>query len=420
MVKVVRQTGWQIYLEPATEFTTSATFKSLPTQEALRLLLGQSLNFALLPQTNGLSRLYVFHTTLDRATQQVESAVPGLSKPAAEPIPGELIVRLKPGANIDDLARQLGATVIGRLDSLNAYRLKFDDASATAAAQDTLASNPDATSVESNYAMVPPEGPAAAPSGMGAPLNLTLKPPSPSGQIIVGLVDTPVQSLGNGLDAFLMPAVSVADPAQPDPSVPTHGTSMAETILTSLQSVSGGSTSVKILPVDVYGSGTTANTLSVAQGIAAAVNAGANPINLSLGGTVSSSVLEQVIQSAHDQGVAIFAAAGNEPVTTAVYPAAYPGVTAVTAADSPGHLASYANRGDFVQMMAPGSIVVDYQNQAFQVVGTSTASAFAAGVDAGLADQKGKTPQQADAAMLASPVFKPATSPGAILPGSGQ
>jgi len=44
----------------------------------------------------------------------------------------------------------------------------------------------------------------------------------------------------------------------------------------------------------------------------------------------------------------------NEPVTTPTYPAAYPGVVAVTATDSTGQIASYANRGSFVDLAISG------------------------------------------------------------------
>ena len=166
-------------------------------------------------------------------------------------IPNELIVRLKPGVKIDELARALGAKVVGSIDSLNAYRLQFDDASAANSARDQLASNSDVASVDSNYSVQPPEGPQSLP-GNAAPLQLQLKPPPDNGRIIVGLVDTAVQPLGNGLDQFLLKQLSVVGDAQTGGDSPTHGTAMAETMLRSLQDITKGSTSVQILPVNVY------------------------------------------------------------------------------------------------------------------------------------------------------------------------
>lgn len=398
-------TGWQVFVEPGTDSVASSKFRNLPLTEALRRLLGDA-NFALVPQTNGQPRLFVFQTSLHQATRLIAPPAARTGR-SVKPIPDELIVRLKAGAKIDDLARQLHARVIGRLDGLDAYRLKFDSADAAQAARDALASNPDVAAVDSNYPIDRPQFPQNLLAASTSPLALQVKAPPATGRIVVGLVDTPVQTLGGGLDAFLLPAVSVAGAATPDPNAPTHGTSMAETLLRSLQDVTGGSSSVQILPVDVYGNSASTTTFDVAVGIAKAVNAGANPINLSLGSPVDNPFLHAVIQQASQQGIVFFAAAGNQPVTTPEYPAAYPEVTAVTAGDAPGQIASYANRGSFVKLMTPGSSIIYYQNQPYFVMGTSAASAYASGLAAGLAETGDRSMTTVQAALLNSPALKP-------------
>ena len=103
--KLVEATGWQIYVDPEAKQMISTKFKDRPQGEALRLLLGD-LNFALLPaQSNGPPRLYVFRTTMQEATQLVKLQ----QKSRAKPIANELIVKVKPGVNIDELAKKLGA-----------------------------------------------------------------------------------------------------------------------------------------------------------------------------------------------------------------------------------------------------------------------------------------------------------------------
>jgi hypothetical protein len=171
----------------------------------------------------------------------------------------------------------------------------------------------------------------------------------------------------------------------------THGTAMAETILQGLQANSKGATSAKILPVNVYGQNESTSTFDVANGISQAISAGANLINLSLGGTGDSTVLHTVIQNSAKQGVVFFGAAGNQPVTTPEYPAAYPEVQAVTAG-SGQQVADYANRGSFVDLMLPGTSVVPYDGQSWAVTGTSTATAFASGIAAGLAASSQQCP----------------------------
>ena len=145
---------------PASQCSVSAKFQGLPPGEALRLLLGD-ISFALVPETNGSPRLLVFRTTAQRATEFVRPAA------KAKLIPNELIVRLKPGAKIDDLARLLGAKVTGKIDSLNAYRLQFDDAAAAAAARQQLAANPEVASVGNNYSIDAPPSPSQI--GAGCP-----------------------------------------------------------------------------------------------------------------------------------------------------------------------------------------------------------------------------------------------------------
>jgi len=389
--RIATVTRWQVFVEPETFHTVSAKFKDLPPGEALHLLLGD-VSFALLPATNSSPKLFVFRTDRQNATQLVSPAKARESASAGKPIPNELIVRLKPGAKIDDLAKSIGAKVVGRIDSLNAYRLQFDDASATTAARDQLATNSDVASVDSNYAIQPPEGPQAIP-GSAPPLQLQLKPPPDNGRVIVGLVDTAVQPLGNNLDQFLLKQLSVVGDPQAGSDSPTHGTAMAETILRSLQGITKGTTSVQILPVDVYpntgaGGDPATTTFDVANGIVQAVNGGAKIINLSLGSPNDSSFLRDVIQNVRSLNVALFAAAVNQPVTTPYYPAAYPGVEAVTAVDQ-GQLAPYANRGSFVSLGAPGTSIIPFGNQAFGVQGTSVSTAFTSGMAAGYLETSG-------------------------------
>ena len=380
--QVASLTGWQVFLEPGTTHAVSAKFNNLPPGEALRLLLGE-LNFALVPETNASPKLFVFRTSRQNATLLVRPARAAESQ--AKLIPNELIVRLKPGAKIDELARLLGAKVVGRIDGLNAYRLKFEDQAAADAARDQLAQNPEVASVDNNYSLDRPQAPGQVLSTTAPPPQLQLKPPPADGRIIVGLVDTAVQPLGGNLDSFLLKQLSVAGEAELDPNSPLHGTAMAETILRSIQAMTKGSSSVQILPVDVYGPNPSTTTFEVAKGIAEAVNGGARLINLSLGSDGDSPFLHGVIQDASAKNIVFFGAAGNTPVTTPFYPAAYKEVMAVTAIDQ-GQIASYANRGSFVLLGAPGTTIIYYNNRPYYVMGTSASAAFTSGMAAGYMD----------------------------------
>jgi hypothetical protein len=388
--RIATATHWQVFCEPGSVQTVSAKFANLAPGEALRLLLGD-LNYALLPGTNFTSKLYVFRTDRQNATQLVSPKPRG-----SRVVPNELIVRLKPGANIDDVAKLLGAQVVGRISGLNAYRLQFDSEAAANAGREKLANNPDIAAIDNNYFTDRVQGPESLPNKSSS-LQLQLKPPPSNGRVVIGLIDTAVQPLGNGLDQFLLKQLSVAGDVSLPADTLTHGTAMAETMLRSLQGMTQGSTSVQILPVNVYPGGgvgdASTTTFDVANGIMAAVNGGATIINLSLGSPEPSPFLEQVVQQVGKLNIPMFAAAGNEPVATPFYPAAYPGVNAVTAIDQ-GQLAPYASRGSFVSLAAPGTAIVPFGSQAFAVEGTSVSSAFTAGVAAGYLESAGSNPSK--------------------------
>ncbi|MDW7980398.1 MAG: S8 family serine peptidase, partial [Verrucomicrobiales bacterium] len=106
-----------------------------------------------------------------------------------------------------------------------------------------------------------------------------------------------------------------------------------------------------------------------------------------------------IIIEAHRQGVVFYGAAGNAPVDTPYYPAAYPEVTAVTAGDRNRNIAPFANHGEFVDMVAPGASVIHFAGRQFVVGGTSASAAFASGFAAGMADSRRTSPKEVDKLM---------------------
>jgi len=388
---IVDHTGWEVFLEPNVTRNVSTKFQDLPSGQALRMMLGD-LNFALVPQTNGPSHLYVFRTSQGNATQAIrpDNLVSRVSRSGK--IPNELVVTMKPGAKIASVDCVKNAVVTGKIDALNTYRVQFKDEAAATSARDCLAKNSDVASVESNFSMEQPDMPMAVGNSAA---DFTLSPKSNDGncQLVIGLIDTSVGSLGKNLDQFVLPSVNTVEGGCTSSQL-THGTAMADTILRGVQANTAGQTSVKILPVNVYGCNETTSTFDVANGVYQAIqNNNANVINLSLGGQGDSPLLHKLIQDGVKQGVVFFAAAGNQPVTTPTYPAAYPEVEAVTAGRGPGQVADYANRGNFVDLILPGTTVVPFDGQSWAVTGTSTSTAFASGIAAGLADSTHNCPE---------------------------
>ena len=227
-------TGWEVYLEPGTSSEASAKFKNLPRNDALRRLLGK-LNFELSPQSNSVPKLFVFRTGAGNATQRIGAEKKSVVKVEKDkPIPNHLIVTLKPGSkiSIEVLAQQLGAKVIGKLDGLNAYLLEFSDEAAANAAREQLLKASEIASVDSNFSMEKPAPFNMASVNASSPFNLKASATGGDGNnIVVGLIDTAIQQLGENMQGFLLPQMSAAGEFNLNSDVPTHGTTMAESIL---------------------------------------------------------------------------------------------------------------------------------------------------------------------------------------------
>lgn len=173
-----------------------------------------------------------------------------------------------------------------------------------------------------------------------------------------------------------------------------HGTSVA--------SIVGGrdglvpSVDLMLLRVlDAEGQG---NSFDVASGIIEAADAGASIINLSLGVYEDSTILRAAVDYALAQSIIVVAAAGNDARSGLPYPAAYPGVLAVTAIDANHRQAVFPNQSDQIAMAAPGVGIValgeDAENVYFS--GTSAAAPFVSGALAGLlGESSSRTPAQA-------------------------
>jgi serine protease len=135
-----------------------------------------------------------------------------------------------------------------------------------------------------------------------------------------------------------------------------HGTHVAGTIAQTTNNgmgAAGLAFCATLMPVKVlnkHGFGTVAN---VAEGIRFAADNGAQVINLSLGGPIRSRILADAIDHALDEGVVVVAAAGNSGGSVG-YPAAYPGVVAVSATDDSDTIARFSSRGPQLAIAAPG------------------------------------------------------------------
>lgn len=103
-------------------------------------------------------------------------------------------------------------------------------------------------------------------------------------------------------------------------------------------------------------------------------NAGAKVINMSLGGSTSSTTERNAFQNLYSAGVLSIAAAGNSGNTQHSYPASYDSVISVAALDQNKQHASFSQRTNQVELAAPGVGVlstVPFESASTVVDGTS-------------------------------------------------
>jgi membrane-anchored mycosin MYCP len=193
--------------------------------------------------------------------------------------------------------------------------------------------------------------------------------------------------------------VTIAPDLAPSPTSPSpdadcvgHGTSVASIIAAAPVpgvSFSGVAPAAGILSIKITNSDTFPGSVA-AQAIVAAVDDGAQVINLSLA-TVSTPALAAAVRLAQASDVVVVAAAGNDSPNGAAgpfYPAAYPGVLSVGAVGQDGALAGFSDTRTPVSVTAPGvGVTAAYPGvfpRAYNPAsnGTSFATAFVSGVAA--------------------------------------
>lgn len=124
----------------------------------------------------------------------------------------------------------------------------------------------------------------------------------------------------------------------------------------------------------------------ILRAINRAVDDGVEVINMSLGSGYYNGNEESVIEKAYQNGVAIFAAAGNEATNGYEFPASYDNVCSIAAIMQDGSKAGFTNYGDKIDLAFPGVEIystINDSNQAYDFLqGTSMACPVAAGTAA--------------------------------------
>jgi subtilisin family serine protease/subtilase family serine protease len=147
-----------------------------------------------------------------------------------------------------------------------------------------------------------------------------------------------------------------------------HGTHVAGTIAAAMgnltgtpprsEGVAGIAPHARIRAYKVCRADGTCDDFALQQAIARAITDGVNIINMSLGDTVFSQSLDDAVQDAWNAGLVIVAGAGNDGTTELFYPAASEHVISVAAFDEDHLRPSFSNYGNWVDIAAPGNVIL--------------------------------------------------------------
>lgn len=241
-------------------------------------------------------------------------------------------------------------------------------------------------------------GAAARALGVSAP-SAAAAPPraaTPAAGVKIGVIDTGLDQTHPALAGARVVARAFVEQAEAAP----HGTAVASLLVGEDKRFTGALPGAELYAADVFGASDAAGS---AEAIVAAIGwiaqSGARVINLSLVGPPNR-VLEAGVRAFQARGGTIVAAVGNDGPTAPVgYPAAYPGVVAVTAVDRGEKVFVAANRGPEVAFAAPGVRILAAEEGAgyAAVSGTSFAAPYVA---AEIARELARAPSTEAAAVI--------------------
>lgn len=182
--------------------------------------------------------------------------------------------------------------------------------------------------------------------------------------------------------------------------VTAHATAVASLLAGSQGAFRGAAPGAEVLVADVYGpTPAGGSAAAIAQGLAWLARSRMGVINISLVGPPNL-LLGAAVRGLAARGVLLVAAVGNDgPAAPPLYPAAYPGVVAVTGVDARRRVLPEAGRGPYVAFAAPGAqMAAAAPGGGFTAVrGTSFAAPIVAGLLA--ADLPAADPVAAAAAL---------------------
>lgn len=203
--------------------------------------------------------------------------------------------------------------------------------------------------------------------------------------VVIGMIDTPIDmDYGDTLHTPIE-RVDLVPPG--DEQNRLHGTEVAGVMVSGNPRI-GIAPESRLVAISAFSTNPAnpaqrrSNSGLIARALEEAIRQNVDVLNLSFAGKPDP-VVDRLVQAAVQRGIVVVASAGNEgPGAQPAYPAALPGVLAVTAVDQGQNVFGRANRGDYIDLAAPGvGILTTAPRGSYQVSsGTSLATAHVSGV----------------------------------------
>jgi hypothetical protein len=363
-------------------------------------------------------------TLFDQATRQEALALLEQRLVRANARPNEAVMLFKDEAAYRQFlarAAAAGLTILGQIDGLNAVRVHYD--STDGLLSELLDHTSAYTEVSANYTLRAPQVPATADRAAITEV--------PIGNRLLDFLGAGGDSAnwGRGVTVAVLDTGVAFDPTFQTGQLRTldvglgvtpgtgaedgHGTAVAALAAGTADGAQGIAAAAGILSIRVTDAAGLSDIFTLSQGILAAMDAGANVINISLGGYDTNSVLSSAIGRATTAGIAIVASAGNDQLAGLTWPAADPRVISVGAVDGAGQQVTFSNSGPQLTLSAPGYGVPTawLDGQRILMDGTSASAPLVAGTIAAVLAQN-PTLTGAEAAAIVQQHASDAGEPG--------
>jgi thermitase len=315
----------------------------------------------------------------------------------------EVLVKIKPGADIDKIVSEVGGKIIETLPQISVIRIKLEPQVSVAEAIQILEELEEVEYAEPNgicymdvvVPVIPDDSDYDnqwAPQLTGAESAWDVT--TGSDLVTIAITDTGVDGTHPDFEGKVIAGWDTYNNieilAGTDSSVNSHGThcaGIAAAIGNNTIGIAGVAWDCPIMPIKICKDvpNYSASWSDMAEAFVWAADNGADIISCSFGGKGYSQTMKDAIDYAViDMGCAMFASMGNSSRNETSYPAGYQSVIAVGATDAHDEIADFSTTGNHMSVCAPGVEIYSTMPGAGYgyMSGTSMSCPFVAGAAA--------------------------------------